>query len=188
MEREVSEQGYRSGKDMVKWQQSIAAELLKTMDFPHKRELVIVCIGSDRATGDSLGPLVGSFLEKEHSSLFSLYGTLELPVHAKNLSVVLDEIGHRYKHPYILAIDACLGRKENVGGIQIGPGPLKPGEGVKKELPSIGDAFIKGIVNTMSHMDSMVIQSTRLFLVMKLAEAIHGGILLYLKYIQRQKR
>ena len=29
------------------------------------RPVVIVCIGTDRSTGDSLGPLVGTFLKKK---------------------------------------------------------------------------------------------------------------------------
>lgn len=36
------------------------------------RELVFVCIGSDRITGDSLGPLVGHSLSK-FSSLLRIY-------------------------------------------------------------------------------------------------------------------
>jgi hypothetical protein len=47
--------------------------------------IVIVCVGTDRSTGDSLGPLVGTALARFHSPLFHLYGTLDEPVHAVNL-------------------------------------------------------------------------------------------------------
>ena len=49
-----------------------------------KQPLIIVCIGTDRATGDCLGPLVGQYLQN-HSSFCSIYGSLSRPVHAKNL-------------------------------------------------------------------------------------------------------
>ena len=52
----------------------------------YNREVIILCIGSDRSTGDSLGPLVGHELNKYHLNNITVYGTLEDPVHAANLS------------------------------------------------------------------------------------------------------
>lgn len=49
------------------------------------RELVFLCIGSDRITGDSLGPLIGYQLSPYCSRIFHVYGTLDDPVHALNL-------------------------------------------------------------------------------------------------------
>ena len=49
------------------------------------RELVFLCIGSDRITGDSLGPLIGYQLSPYCSRVFHVYGTLDDPVHALNL-------------------------------------------------------------------------------------------------------
>ena len=47
---------------------------------------VVLCIGTDRVTGDSLGPLVGTFLHAYGSDRYlSIYGTLDFPVHALNL-------------------------------------------------------------------------------------------------------
>ena len=45
--------------------------------LPKDRRVVIVCVGTDRSTGDSLGPLVGTHLHKLRSSHFDLFGTLE---------------------------------------------------------------------------------------------------------------
>jgi hypothetical protein len=42
-----------------------------------KRQIVFLCIGSDRATGDCLGPIVGYKLEKLQQHNIILYGTLE---------------------------------------------------------------------------------------------------------------
>lgn len=138
--------------------------------------LVFLCIGSDRATGDSLGPLIGYKLEQNPNRNYFVYGTLKSPVHAKNLATVVEEIHNRHKNPYIIAIDASLGKQAHVGYYTLGIGSLKPGAGVGKDLVSVGDAFITGIVNLSGLLDRMLLQTTRLHTVMSLADRIHLGI------------
>lgn len=154
---------------------------LKYMDtyyIPPYRDLIILCIGTDRSTGDSLGPLIGYKLQKllrGYENIF-IHGTLDEPVHAKNLKESIDFIYKTYDHPFVIAIDACLGKVDRVGYINIGYGPLKPGAGVNKELPSIGNIHITGIVNLGGFMEYIVLQNTRLNLVMKMADMISNGI------------
>lgn len=138
--------------------------------------LIFLCIGSDRATGDSLGPLIGYKLEQHPGRNYLVYGTLEAPVHAKNLATVIEEIHSRHKNPYIIAIDASLGKQAHVGYYTLGVGSLKPGAGVGKELIAVGDVFITGIVNLSGLLDRMLLQTTRLHTVMSLADRIYFGI------------
>ncbi|MFC4619700.1 spore protease YyaC [Camelliibacillus cellulosilyticus] len=138
---------------------------------PH-RPIVIVCIGTDRSTGDSLGPLVGMNLEKHSQKKYYLYGTLDTPVHAVNLSAMLDDIHRKHNNAFIIAVDACLGRHNNVGLITVADGPVIPGAGVKKDLPPVGDIHITGIVNVSGYMEYFVLQNTRLSLVMNMAQII----------------
>lgn len=140
-------------------------------------DLVILCIGTDRSTGDALGPLVGSKLSQYKTGMISLYGTLDEPVHAMNLAETLKAIEANHQQPYIIAIDACLGKLKNVGMINLVDGPLKPGAGVKKELPPVGDIHITGIVNVGGFMEYFVLQNTRLNLVMKMADVISAAII-----------
>lgn len=51
----------------------------------HKKKLVFLCIGTDRSTGDSLGPLIGYKLKQERRRGTLVFGTLDRPVHAMNL-------------------------------------------------------------------------------------------------------
>lgn len=141
-------------------------------------EIVIMCIGTDRSTGDSLGPLVGYKLEKYSRLIpnFYVHGTLDNPVHAKNLESSISEIYSTYKKPFIIAIDACLGRSSRIGHIKVGKGAIKPGAGVNKSLPAIGDIYVTGIVNLSGFMEYIVLQNTRLNLVMKMADTISDGI------------
>ena len=139
-------------------------------------DIVIVCIGTDRSTGDCLGPLVGHKLQLIQYSMVSVYGTLDHPVHAKNLEEEIHGIEQKHKHPFLIGIDACLGKPERIGQITIGKGPLRPGAGVSKDLPEIGNMHITGVVNMSGFMEYLTLQNTRLNLVMRMADIISNGI------------
>ncbi|MFB9326600.1 spore protease YyaC [Paenibacillus aurantiacus] len=141
-------------------------------DVPDHARIVVVCVGTDRSTGDALGPLVGTALSKYRSRYFDIYGTLEEPVHAMNLADTLQRITRQVRHPYVIGIDACLGQVSSVGSIQVGTGPVRPGAGVNKELPPVGDIHVTGIVNVGGFMEYFVLQNTRLHLVMRMSEVI----------------
>lgn len=141
------------------------------------RTIIFLCIGSDRATGDCLGPIIGYKLSKYKSyHNYYVYGTLEEPVHAKNLRDTISTIYETHEDAFIIAIDASLGRSDHIGFITIGEGPLKPGAGVDKNLPEVGDIFITGIVNFSGMLDNMLLQTTRLNVVMSMADQICLGI------------
>jgi putative sporulation protein YyaC len=149
---------------------------LKKYGIQSDNPKVLLCIGTDRSTGDCLGPLIGSKIKSQQQDFFAVYGTLENPVHASNLKDKLDEIHRNHENPFIIAIDACLGRIENVGCINLGDGSLQPGAGVNKNLPPVGQVHITGIVNVGGFMEYMVLQNTRLNIVMRLADVIVSGL------------
>lgn len=150
--------------------------------FSYEMELIILCIGTDRSTGDSLGPLVGhklSPLIKSYDNI-QLVGTLEEPIHAKNLEEAIGSIYEDNKSPFVLAIDSSLGNQNRIGYLSIKNTPLNPGAGVNKVLPAIGDVSITGIVNIGGMMEYMVLQNTRLSIVMNMADIIYKSIYLSL--------
>jgi putative sporulation protein YyaC len=149
--------------------------LLETNQY-HDKNLVFLCIGSDRATGDCLGPLLGYKLSSYARHKYAVYGTLEQPVHAKNLKETMDKIYSENSNPLVIAIDASLGKASHVGYFTLGEGPLKPGAGVDKDLPYVGDLFVTGIVNLSGLFDQMLLQTTRLSTVMSLVDHIYQGI------------
>ncbi|MDF2590605.1 MAG: sporulation protein YyaC [Clostridia bacterium] len=138
-------------------------------------EIVFICIGTDRATGDCLGPLIGYKIQDMKYNKVHVLGTLDNPVHAKNLEEHLKELKN-YQNPFIVAIDASLGKFERIGFVNIKEGPLSPGSGVNKSLPQVGDMHITGIVNMSGFMEIMVLQNTRLNLVMNMANIVSKGI------------
>ena len=141
-----------------------------------KRPIIFLCIGTDRSTGDSLGPLIGYKLKSEHKNNIYVYGSLESPVHYKNIVTILDKIKKHFINPYIIAIDSSLGSIHNIGKILIDEQPLTPGLALNKNLPQVGDLSIKGVVNISGNLEFIVLQNTRLFTVMALADCITAGI------------
>ena len=155
-------------------------------DHDFDRPKVLLCIGTDRSTGDCLGPLVGTKTMAGENGFFKVYGTLDHPVHASNLKEKLREINTLYANPLIIAVDACLGKLDNVGCITIGDGSLLPGAGVNKDLPPVGQLHITGTVNMGGFMELLVLQNTRLNLVMRLADTIAGGLALTIAEYSRK--
>jgi len=138
--------------------------------------LVVVCVGTDRSTGDALGPLTGDRLLAMLPERAPVFGTLERPVHAGNLAEHLAVIERHYPSHAVVAVDACLGSLENVGTIAVGLGALRPGAGVNKTLPPVGDLYVTGVVNVGGFMEYFVLQNTRLHLVMRMASVVAEGL------------
>ncbi|MFO8060759.1 MAG: DUF1256 domain-containing protein, partial [Bacillota bacterium] len=61
---------------------------LAKMCWPSSFE--VVCIGTDRSTGDALGPLIGSILQTECDEV-STWGSIDSPIHAANLHEFMEE-------------------------------------------------------------------------------------------------
>ncbi|WBX81385.1 spore protease YyaC [Virgibacillus salarius] len=138
--------------------------------MPHSpRDYVVVCIGTDRSTGDSLGPLTGTLLAEKKIKHLSIYGTLDEPVHATNIHDYLQNIYSNHHNPFVIAIDACLGKHTSIGHLITGTGPIKPGAAFNKPLPEVGDIHLTGVVNVSGFMEYSVLQNTRLSLVMRMA-------------------
>jgi putative sporulation protein YyaC len=140
---------------------------LKEVDKAYD-EICVACIGTDRSTGDSLGPLVGYKLQ---NSKVKVVGTLDNPLHAKNLPDFKVSAS-----TLVIAVDACLGKMGQVGLITVNKGSIKPGSGVNKDIAPVGDIAIAGIVNFGGYMDFLVLQNTRLSTVMKMADIISEGL------------
>lgn len=138
--------------------------------------VVIVCIGTDLVVGDSLGPYTGSILTESKINNVVVYGTLEYPITAKETKTLTNLIRKIHPSAKILVIDAAVGKSEDIGTIKISNTSIKPGLGVNKNLDEIGDISIIGIVHTKSQSFENIVNSTRLNLVVKMANVIKNGI------------
>lgn len=140
----------------------------------HKKGIVFVCIGTDRMTGDSLGPLLGYKLKHIENEYIKVIGTLKEPIHAQNMSEYLTMIEENFKDWLVIAIDASIGRSDHIGMASVSTTPLFPGKGVGKELEAVGDVSITGIISSSG--SSQNIMCVRLAVIMDLVDFIYAGI------------
>ena len=161
----------------VNYKKENVAQVLSLVLKDIKNEnTIIVCIGTDRAIGDALGPLVGTML-KNSDFKYPVYGTLDSPIHALNIYESIEEIKKRHPKGELLAIDACLGSKNSIGNIQVRKGPILPGKGVGKKLPEVGSHSIVGIVDKIDENNRFSFNNVRLSFVLELAETVALSLL-----------
>lgn len=151
-----------------------------------RREVLIACVGTDRSTGDALGPLVGEALLRLGMPRHMVLGTLRDPLHALNLHRLLDHVATD-RPPLVVAVDAALGPADQIGAVRVRRGGLRPGEAVGKQLPRIGELAVTAIVNVAgAGVDAHVLQSTRLFVVHELSRLVAAGLWWSLGEVRRE--
>jgi len=134
-------------------------------------DIVFVCIGTDRSTGDALGPLVGTLLRE--AGYRQVIGTLDAPCDASNLERRLNEIP---PGKIVVAIDACLGLATSAGLFQVANQPLAPGKSVGRTLPPVGHYSIAAIVNADGPKQYWVLHNTSLHRVLTMAREIVAAV------------
>lgn len=136
-----------------------------------KRRPVVLCVGSDRVTGDCVGPLVGHLLKQRFDVPTFVYGGLDCPVNALNLCETAAFIAAKHTEP-LLVIDSSVGSRDDVGVIRLFKGAVRPGSATGKDLGSVGDV---GITATVAPRNGDL-GAVRLQLVYNLAETIAAAV------------
>ncbi len=137
---------------------------------------VVLCIGSDLAVGDSLGPLTGTLLRKRSDFRGYVYGTLKNPVTAREVKYVGEFLRKTHPDSKIVAVDAAVGEDTDVGLIKATDAALRPGSGANKRLGRIGDVSVLGIVAKKTAFSYSVLNLTRLNMVWSMAEVVAGAL------------
>jgi len=135
-------------------------------------EMSFLCIGTDRSSGDCLGPWVGTLLTE--AGFPRVIGTLAEPCDADTLTGMIASLPEK---GILLAMDACLGRPESVGCYLVSDAPLVPARSVGKKLPPIGTYSIAGIVNVAGPKPYWTLQTTSLYRVMHMAREMASAII-----------
>ncbi|MBQ9713904.1 MAG: spore protease YyaC [Clostridia bacterium] len=149
----------------------------QTLPEESKSPPVVVCVGSDLAIGDSLGPIVGSMLQYKTQGLNAfIYGTLSAPVTAKEIPYLREFLRETHTKSQILAVDAAVGEKGDIGLIKLTDSPLLPGAGANKKLGAVGDIAVMGIVAEKSVSNYGLLNTTRLNLVYTMSEIISDAV------------
>lgn len=110
--------------------------------------ILFLCIGDSNIIGDSLGPLIGSVIQKNKDIIqadinIEVIGTMELPIGYQMINNLIKNVKD---NTFIIVIDSALGSENNIGKIVIDESNLCAGQGVNKGKYLKGDITIRGIV------------------------------------------
>ena len=138
---------------------------------------VVICIGTPKVPGDSLGPKVGDLLVKKYRVKAYVYGKTRAPVTGVNCPMYFAHLRAHHKKSIVIAVDACLGSKEDVGKVKITYDGLRAGSALKKDLGKVGDLSFLGMVGEKSDDNMAALMSADSAevdaLAEKIAEKIH---------------
>ena len=150
-------------------------------EIPGSREPIFLCIGVDRSAGDCFGPLTGTLLRQMRVP--NVIGTLDSPVHAKNIEEACSSLA---KGSYIVAIDASLGNARDIGFLAVKRTPLYPGKAMGKNLPPVGDISVILNVNVGGIANYLFLQNASLHTVWSGADLVARSIATAL-YMKKKK-
>ena len=98
----------------------------------------VLCIGTPKVVGDSVGPRVGSLLKAAGlPDRIKIIGCTDEPVYRGNIASMLMSLRN---DALLVCVDAAL--SSNFPTINIRTGPMHPGAAVSDELPKLGDVSI----------------------------------------------
>lgn len=143
-------------------------------------EIIFLCVGTDRITGDCFGPLVGSklveLLKDYNYSNINVYGSLKENLSYENINKVIENMNER---SIVIVIDAALSKEENIGKIFVSNTRTILGKGLEKNKIEIGDISIKSVVAKdykIAKCNFKALQNISLNGVMQLANIVSEGI------------
>lgn len=110
-------------------------------------KILFLCIGNSNIVGDSLGPIIGSFLQSKiekskYNFNIEVIGTMENPIGYKDINNIKEKY-LSYNYRKIIIIDSALGKENNVGKLYITSSKMKAGNSVNIGEQIYGDVIIK---------------------------------------------
>lgn len=136
--------------------------------------IALVFIGSDGNVGDSLGPLCGELIDVKSAKVLT-YGSLKSPITAKEVPFLANFIKKAHPDTLVIVVDAAVGKIEDLGVIKVQNEGIKPGLGVDKDLPKMGDISVIGVLGQKTG-EKNCFKTLRLSVVYKMAQVIACGL------------
>lgn len=144
--------------------------------------VIFLCLGTDRVTGDTFGPIVGHKLKQfyGHTKNIEIFGDLDKTVCNNNIEEWVKIIRGKYANPFIISIDSALScNDKNIGKIIVAKGGIILGSSLGKNNYSIGNMNIKGIVARNlgnPRQNFRLLQNIHLGDIVKMADVVASGI------------
>ena len=141
--------------------------------------VIILCIGTKKIIGDSIGPIIGENIKYMENEYLRIYGALENTINFNNAKSILTEIYENFDNPYLITIDAALGNKESMGRVILNKGYIKIGKALEKSICFYSNLTIKCVVgeNTNSRFNNLIeLKNADVEQVKKMANIVSSGI------------
>lgn len=116
-----------------------------------KIDYTFVCIGTNRIISDSFGPRVGKKLKQVFykNENINVYGTMENPIHLKNVEYFLKKIENKNQ---IILIDSAIGRKKDIGNTYVNRGGMEIGKAFNHSIYIPANINIKTVIGAKEYM------------------------------------
>ena len=109
-------------------------------------DVLFLCIGSEKISGDAVGPIVGSLLRDKYKLPYPVIGTEEHPVNGINFKEYQKVIKDRFPFHRIIAIDSAVG--DELWTLKIKEGGVRAGGALKPDGEKFGDIGILAVVGS----------------------------------------
>jgi len=122
------------------------------------KNIIFLCIGTNKVIGDSIGPIVGTNLKKDLKNNLKFKGNLNFDNNIKiigdmsnnisynNIEDNIKNLKNTSKDNFVIVIDSALSSENNIGKIFVHNRGLKYAESLKRNNEIIGDMSIKAVV------------------------------------------
>lgn len=137
---------------------------------------VILCIGTNNVIGDSLGPKVGDKLIMDYNINAYVYGFSTRPITGSNYEKYINHIKKHHVESIIIAVDACVGKMEDIGKIKYSSKGIYAGSALNKSNNKIGDIGILGVVASAGNNNMEALLNVEKSLIEKMSYNIAGLI------------
>lgn len=157
---------------------NLMLNLVKYMGY--NNDFIILCLGSKKCNGDSLGCLVGSLLKYKYNIKLCCYGDYINNVNSKNIQFIYNLIKNTHKNKKVLVIDSAFAEDYELGNIKVHSYGLFPRSVIDYKFDCMGDFSITGIVGC-KNLDLHSLFTINNNFIYNMAEIISLGIVKYLE-------
>ena len=119
----------------------------------HFSNVVILCVGTNKIAGDCIGPIVGKKLGRllNNNSNVVVLGNCKSTLNFNNAKNIWEQVKKDYSNPFIITVDAALGKKEMINKIVTSTGYIKIGSALGNGTYYPSHINIKGVVGEYSN-------------------------------------
>ncbi len=150
-----------------------------------KLQVVVMCIGTMKVVGDSVGPRVGDILKADGIDCY-VYGDSVGNINACKLDVYEQLLRACHAGDIVIAVDAALGDKDDVGKIKVVGNGLRPGKALGRSGNPIGDIGVLAVVGERSEDNFATLASGSVRFIETMAEKAAATVHALVRYIGAQ--